>query len=163
MPSTEQGVDYCAACGGKAPLHCLLPAHRDCWFPGQTTSMKLLDEQPVQVDWMTADNIFIKQIHIKQKDAIVPQHSHRYDHTTAVVAGAILAWKDGEPLGRFDAPALIFIEAGAKHTFRTISENTVLWCCHNGMRPDVAAILAEHDLDLSDDEISAATAKKLAD
>lgn len=106
-----------------------------------------LAEQPITVDWMTADKVFIKQISIKQKDAVVPSHSHKYAHTSAVVSGAVWAWKDGEFLGRFDAPALIFIEAGTKHTFQTLTENVVILCLHNGLRPDVAAVLEEHELE----------------
>lgn len=104
-------------------------------------------DQPITVDWMTADKVFIKQISIKQKDAVVPQHAHVWDHTSAIAAGAVWAWRGGVFLGRFDAPALIFIEKGAKHTFQTLTENTVIWCIHNALRPDVAAVLDEHELE----------------
>ena len=99
------------------------------------------DEQ----DFVIADDIFVKVIPIPVAGSIVPQHAHRYDHVTFVARGSLYAWADGKPLGRFDAPVPIVIKAGIKHTFQTIENDTTILCLHNGMRPDVAAVVAEND------------------
>lgn len=87
-------------------------------------------------------NFFIKKIIIKDKESIVPQHSHTTDHTTLVESGAVEAWKEEEYLGIFEAPAKIFIAAEVKHTFKTLQDNTVLYCIHD----KEPKILEEHHL-----------------
>lgn len=101
-----------------------------------------------QVDWMSADKVFIKQIHITGQYALIPQHSHKYDHSTVVAVGGVRVWEDGVPKGDHVAPALLFIKAGVKHTFQTLTPETLLLCLHNGMREDVAAVLEEHQIEL---------------
>lgn len=105
-----------------------------------------LAEQPESVDWMTADDVFIKQWHFKTAFSLVPSHAHKYDHTTAVVAGSVHLWEGNKFIGRFEAPSLILIKAGQKHLFQTMAPHTTLLCIHNGSRPDVAAVLEEHQI-----------------
>lgn len=76
-------------------------------------------------------NFFIAKIAIPKADSIVPQHSHTTDHTTLVESGAVEAWKESFYLGLFEAPAKIFIAAGVKHTFKTLKDDTVLYCIHD--------------------------------
>jgi quercetin dioxygenase-like cupin family protein len=99
-----------------------------------------------EIDWTTADQVFIKQIHIRQKDVAIPQHSHAYDHTSMLAIGRVRLWKDGVAAGVYSAPVPIFIAAGVKHLFLTETDETLIFCIHNATRPDVARVLEEHDL-----------------
>ncbi len=95
----------------------------------------------------TADGIWIKQYVFPVAGSIVPQHAHVWDHSTALVSGAMFVWRDGVLDRRYEAPSVIFIKAGVKHTFQTVENDTVILCLHNAMRPDVAAVLDEHELE----------------
>jgi quercetin dioxygenase-like cupin family protein len=106
--------------------------------------------QPRITDTTTADDVFVKQIEIALCGTMVPQHSHVYDHTTALVAGSIRVWCDEELLGDFTAPKLLLIRRGTKHRFLTLSPDVTLLCIHNARHPDVAAVLEEHQLELRD-------------
>lgn len=103
-------------------------------------------EQPIEVDWTTADDVFIKQITVSGEGVFLPQHSHKWAHSTCIAVGRVKVWKDNEFVGEFAAPKLIYIEARTKHLFQTLTEHTVILCIHNAARPDVAAIFAEHQI-----------------
>ncbi len=107
-------------------------------------------------DFMIADDVFVKHIPIPVAGSIVPQHAHRYDHITFLATGALYAWADGKPLGRYNAPAPIFIAAGVKHTFQTVEDHTVILCIHSAGRPDVAAVVAEN----TPDDVAALVARE---
>lgn len=103
-------------------------------------------DQPVETEWTTADDVYVKQITVEGAGVYLPQHSHRYAHSTCVAVGNVRVWKDNEFLGEFAAPKLILIEAETKHLFQTLTEHTVILCIHNAARPDVAAVFAEHNI-----------------
>lgn len=100
--------------------------------------------QPPLVEFHTADGLYIRQIVLPQAGLLVPSHAHAWSHSTAVATGEVMAWKDGAFLGRFVAPAVMFIEAGAKHSFLTIRP-TILYCLHNLHGAEAVRILAEHE------------------
>lgn len=95
----------------------------------------------------TADGIWIKQYVFRDAGSVIPQHAHVWDHTTMLATGAIYVWKDGRPDRRYDAPCAIFIEAGVKHKFLTLAPDTTIFCIHNALHPEVAAVLAKHELE----------------
>lgn len=101
-------------------------------------------EQMPLVEFHTADGLYIRQIVLPEAGMLVPQHAHQHSHSTAVATGEIMAWKDGALIGRFVAPTVIFIEAGAKHSFLTIRP-TILYCLHNLHGEDMVRVLAEHE------------------
>lgn len=101
---------------------------------------------PDEIDFITADEIFIKQIHLREKHTIVPQHSHHYAHSSMIARGAVLVWRDGVELGIFRAPQPILIEAGTKHTFMSLEPDTIIYCIHNISRTGEIQILEEHQL-----------------
>lgn len=101
-------------------------------------------QQPQLVEFHCADGIYIRQAEVPA-GAVVPQHSHAWAHSTCVAVGEFMAWKEGHYLGRFKAPAVIFIEAGVKHTFLAL-ERTVFYCMHNLHGEDAVRVLEEHEL-----------------
>lgn len=108
------------------------------------------EDQAIETDMLVADDVFAKSILVPKEDTYVPQHSHRYDHATLVAHGAVDVWVNGEYRGIFKAPEIIMIQAGTKHLFRTLEDDTVIVCIHNASRPDVAAVVEEHrPMDLS--------------
>jgi quercetin dioxygenase-like cupin family protein len=108
--------------------------------------MERLVEQPVQVDFHTADQVFVKQMVVKRAGTFIPQHSHCYDHTTMVATGRVAVWVDGEPLGNFTAPAALLMRSGTKHLFETLEDNTTLYCIHNLSHGGAVQVLEEHEL-----------------
>lgn len=102
--------------------------------------------QPTQIDFAEADGIFIKQIVFGEKDSLVPQHSHTYDHVSMLAVGSVRAWKDGVLLGEFKAPRSIHIDAGTKHLFQTLEPNTIIYCIHNVSRTGIPEVMEEHQI-----------------
>ncbi len=102
-------------------------------------------DQPIETDMVTADDIFLKSIFVKDANIYLPQHSHRYDHTTILAVGSIDVWRENAYAGRHTAPAMLFIPANTKHLFKTLVPGTLIICAHNALRSDVAAVIEEHD------------------
>jgi len=98
-----------------------------------------------EVEFAIDDSIFIKQMLLERAGTYVPQHSHKYDHTSMLAVGSLRAWKDGALLGDFKAPVPISIKAGCKHTFMSLEPNTVVYCIHNISREGYAEIQEEHE------------------
>jgi hypothetical protein len=103
-------------------------------------------EQPDVEEFQLADGIFIKSGYFKQAGAIVPQHSHEYDHTSFIATGSVRAWRDGEYIGEYHAPVSIFIKAKCKHTFEIGEENTLIMCIHNISRNGMIELHGLHEL-----------------
>lgn len=103
-------------------------------------------EQPSNIEIKMCPGLFVKQMGPLKKDHVVPQHSHAHAHLSMLAVGAVYVWKDGKPLGRFDAPTGILIEAGAKHTFAALVDGTLLYCIHAVDENGEPKILAEHQL-----------------
>lgn len=103
-------------------------------------------QQPTGDDWSMADGVFIKQISIVGRGLLVPQHQHRFDHTTLIAAGSIRVWCDGDLIGDFKAPHPLFIKAGVKHLFLTLSEEVLLFCIHRIDRTGAVEIESEHSI-----------------
>ncbi|WOF74131.1 hypothetical protein QMT40_001778 [Parvibaculaceae bacterium PLY_AMNH_Bact1] len=104
-------------------------------------------EQPIRLDFTTADGVAIVSMDIPKRNTLVPQHAHEYDHTSMLARGSVKAWKDGDLLGEFVAPCSIFIEANEKHAFLSLEDNTLIYCIHNTSRSGVIDIKEEHNLE----------------
>lgn len=105
---------------------------------------EIAPEQPYGVEIKMADGIFIKQMAIPKAGTIIPQHSHRYDHVSMLARGSVHVLRDGNDAGLFYAPTGITIPAGCKHTFRSLEDNTVVYCIHRIDRADEIEILEEN-------------------
>lgn len=116
----------------------------DC---GTCTKCKLetLAEQPEINDAKIGDT-FIRRIIVKSANSYVPQHSHSYDHVTVLGTGAVELWEGSFFKGKVVAPAEILIKANVLHSFKTLEDNTTLFCIHkNG--GSVPEILEENSLE----------------
>lgn len=98
----------------------------------------------IETDLVLHDGIMTKVIHLKSANTYIPQHSHKYDHSTVLASGSVRGWKDGKLLGDFSATVPIFIEAGHQHTFMSLEDNTVVLCIH---RIDRTGDVEFHDHD----------------
>lgn len=114
-----------------------------------------------EIDFHYADGIFVKAITVPDAGSMVPQHAHCWDHVSFIAAGEVEAWCEGKHLGRFKAPAGIFIEKGKKHAFLTWEPNTVLLCIHSLHGEEQVAVLAEHQLTPDDAMALVRGARKL--
>lgn len=103
-------------------------------------------EQPPDISFSTEDGVFIKQMYLRNSGTVVPQHSHKYDHTSMLAVGAIAVWCDGIYVGNFLAPQPIVIKAGKKHTFMSLIDHTMLYCIHNISRTGDVEVEDEHIL-----------------
>jgi quercetin dioxygenase-like cupin family protein len=104
------------------------------------------EEQPEGVELRMADGIFIKEMRIAKAGTLIPQHSHRYDHTSMVARGAVRVWQGEDELGEFKAPCGLFIKGGEKHLFLALEDETIVYCIHNLAHSGTVEILEEHDL-----------------
>ena len=81
-----------------------------------------------QWDHTAPDGAYFNQMHLKEANSKVAQHSHTEAHTTLLTRGSLRAWRDGELLGDFAAPAAIFIPARVKHEFMSLEADTLAFC-----------------------------------
>jgi quercetin dioxygenase-like cupin family protein len=105
---------------------------------------------PVDLDhweFVCTDGVFIKQMHLKTAGTYVAQHSHKYSHHSMLARGSVHVWKNEKFFAAYHAPCAILIEAGCKHTFMSLEDETIVYCIHNVSRShgDVE-ILAENGL-----------------
>lgn len=111
-------------------------------------NLKRADEQPVGgVEYMTTDNVHIMQITVPLANTIIPQHSHEYDHTTLVTAGSVIVWAGDKNLGEYKAPKMVEIKAGVMHAFKTLEDNTSLYCIHNISRTGKVEVKEENSME----------------
>lgn len=110
------------------------------------TDFHRLEEQPPVVEIKLCPGLFVKQMLIAKSGTFVPQHSHAFAHLSMLAVGAVFVWKNGAPLGRFEAPTGILIEAGAKHTFAALVDGTLLYCIHRVGADGEPDVLEEHQL-----------------
>jgi len=109
--------------------------------------------QPVTTALTIFAGIYAKAYTVPDADTLLPQHSHKTGHVTAITAGSVRAWRDGELLGDFHAPALVLIPAHTMHSFLTLSDQVSLICIHNADHLDEVnepAVAEMHTLDLED-------------
>lgn len=97
--------------------------------------------QPWGAEHFAADGIFIKEMRIPKAGTIVPQHSHKYDHTSFVASGSVTF--EGQTI---EAPAALYIPAGKKHTFTSLVDDTLVLCIHNVGRTGGVEVREEHQL-----------------
>jgi hypothetical protein len=104
-------------------------------------------QQPFGTEITTVDGIFIKEMHIPDQFTVVPQHSHRYDHTTMLAKGMVgMKTGDDHEWRVHVAPAAIFIKAGVKHTFQSLEPDTILYCIHNVSRTGHVEVAEVHEI-----------------
>lgn len=114
---------------------------------GDCTCLEPAAEQPPDdVEIHIADDVFVKQMRIAKAGTYIPQHSHKYDHLSMLAVGRVHVWADDKDMGEFTAPCGITIKAGVKHTFKSLVDDTIVYCIHNAARADVAAVVEEHQL-----------------
>lgn len=110
-------------------------------------------EQPESWEFHGEDEVFIKQMYLAKAGYIVPQHAHKYAHTSMLATGSIRLWKDGELVGDFKAPTGITIVAHTKHTMQSLEDATTIYCVHNthGFTDDLEGHLVEEHHHLEDE------------
>jgi hypothetical protein len=110
--------------------------------------MKRAEHQPETISVTIYGGIYYKVWRVPDAGTIIPQHSHDFDHLTAVLAGGVEVWRDGVPMGDVWAPATIEIQAECKHMFRTLTADCRFACIHNADRldGDEPAVHEEHNL-----------------
>lgn len=103
-------------------------------------------DQPPDISFSCVDDIFIKVMYVKDANTIIPQHSHKYDHTSMLAIGSVEIWANGKSIGQFKAPAAIPIRAHVKHRFLTLVPHTTIYCIHNVSRTGEVDIESEHQI-----------------
>lgn len=108
------------------------------------TCLERAVNQPFGVEMVMADGVFIKQMIIPDAGTIVPQHAHKYDHTSLLATGSVRVMVSGKDLGVRSAPDAIFIKAGVMHMFEALEAGTQIYCIHNVSRTGSIEIEAEN-------------------
>lgn len=93
--------------------------------------LKALTEALPDVEWHTVDGLFIKQMGPMKRGTLIPQHSHKTDHTTAILLGSIKLSENGNFIGVYKAPHMLIIKAGVKHLIEAEEDGTLAYCIHN--------------------------------
>lgn len=108
--------------------------------------------QPEKWEFHGEDEVFIKQIYLAKIGYIVPQHAHKYAHTSMLATGSIRLWKDGKHIGDFKAPTGLTIAAHCKHAMQALEDETTIYCIHNthGFTDDLENHLVEDKHNLED-------------
>ncbi len=114
--------------------------------------MRRAPNQPVTTALTIFAGIYAKAYTVPDAGTLLPQHSHKTGHVTAITAGSVRAWRDGELLGDFHAPAMLSIPAHTMHQFLSLSSAVSLICIHNAdhLEADEPAVAEMHTLDLED-------------
>ena len=115
--------------------------------------MKRAINQPVTTAITIFAGIYAKAYTVPDAGTLLPQHSHRWGHVTAVTSGSVRVWCGEELLGDFHAPAMISIAAHTFHRFLSLAPETCLMCIHNADLADPdgePVIAAENNLVLED-------------
>ena len=114
--------------------------------------MRRAPNQPETMSLTIYAGIYYRVWHVPDADTLIPQHSHTWDHITAVLQGMVRVWRDDELLGDFMAPATIRIPAGRLHRFMTLTPGCVFACIHNAdhLDGDEPAVSQAASLELED-------------
>lgn len=99
------------------------------------------------VEYTSADKIFMKGMIMEKSGTIVGQHAHDYGHTSLLTRGRLRVFADGDEVGiEYTAPAFIWIPEKIKHLFSSLEDNTHVYCIHNmtGKETELPSVFAEH-------------------
>lgn len=110
------------------------------------SNMVAAPEQPGIWEVATNDGVFVKQMHIAKAGTFIPQHSHEYTHSSLLAVGSVRLWREELYVADYVAPTILSIEAGIKHMFQALEDNTVVYCIHNISRTSQYEFLEEHDV-----------------
>lgn len=102
-----------------------------------------------EIEFRTADGMFIKQMKLGPVGTIVGQHKHKWDHTTLLAVGSLMVWADKQGIEipkLYRAPAIIFIPRETFHKFQSMTDNVVIYCIHNLHGELAVKVLEENDL-----------------
>jgi len=86
-------------------------------------------------------NVFTRMMHFEKAGDIEQGHSHPFDHTTLLSAGAIRLTLEGVARD-FRAPDLLYIQKDKEHQLMALEDNTVVACIH-ALRDEAGDILPE--------------------
>lgn len=114
--------------------------------------MKRAEHQPETVSVCIYAGIYYKVWRVTDAGTLIPQHSHRFDHLTALLQGCVRVYRADEMLGDYRAPAVVRIPAGVQHAFLTLTPNVALACIHNAdhIEGEVPEVSSRNDLNLED-------------
>ena len=84
--------------------------------------MKRAEHQPETVSTKIYAGIYYRVWHVPDADTIIPQHSHRFPHLTALLSGSVAVSRDGGQPDVYDAPATI------EESRRAASMRFARWC-----------------------------------
>ena len=101
-------------------------------------------EQPEDLHYVLADDIYVKPILLKKAGMVMPQHSHTWDHATFIARGSVKLWAGSSFIGNLVAPTGVTVRAGVKHTFLALEPDTLVLCIHSVARTGEVEIEDEH-------------------
>jgi len=110
----------------------------------QQITLTRAENQPIVEAVSVYGGCFVKAYTVPDAGTILPQHSHRHSHMTALISGSVRVWCDGELKGDFTAPALIQIPALTLHKFLTLTPAVGLMCIHSVDAADGEEVEDDH-------------------
>ena len=108
-----------------------------------SSPFQVAPEQPYGVTVTTTDGVKIVQMIIPRAGTIVPQHAHKYAHTTMVAHGSVRV-ETAEGSTTLTAGARIYVPAGDMHCLTSLEDGCICYCIHNVGRTGDIEIEAEN-------------------
>lgn len=93
--------------------------------------LDMLHEPIVETIQADVAGLYFRSVLLKDRDILIPQHVHPYDHATFVGSGSVRLFIDGVASGDFHAGTAIPIKAHQQHVFRSLEPMTRLCCVHH--------------------------------
>lgn len=83
------------------------------------------------IEYTSEDGVFMKGMLIPKAGTVVHQHSHKYAHTSLLALGRVEVSVGGGAGVQYTAPAFIHVPADTMHEFKSLCDNTHVFCIHN--------------------------------
>lgn len=89
-------------------------------------------------------DVWVRQMHFLNAGDVEMGHTHDFDHTTLLAAGALRVKVNGATTD-FRAPHMIVIKAEHEHELTSLEPNTVAYCVH-AVRTSIGGDIVSDDM-----------------
>lgn len=81
------------------------------------------------VNLSIVNDVWIKQLHFRQRGWIARSHAHTHDHQTLLAQGSLMI-TIGDQWTIYKAPTIILVKKGEFHQLEALEDNTIAYCIH---------------------------------
>jgi quercetin dioxygenase-like cupin family protein len=113
-------------------LKTYVPVYKDIRIAAPTrgfTPIPYTDAPKPNVIIASVGNVYTRMMVFEKVGDVMEGHSHTYDHPTLLAVGKVEVDYEGATT-IFEAPTVIYIQAGIAHKLTALENNTVAFCIH---------------------------------